>query len=74
MAVGSLMVNDMRVANPEVYDAMIKRRNLAWAQVLDGQMHGKGVMMVNVGALHLIGPDGIPQLMRARGYKVERIQ
>ncbi|MDB5429282.1 MAG: hypothetical protein JWP35_398 [Caulobacter sp.] len=74
VAVGSLMVNDMRVDSPELYDAMIRRRNLAWAEVLDGQMQGKGVTMVNIGALHLIGPDGIPQLMRARGYKVERIQ
>ena len=74
VASGSLLVNDMRVDRPELYEAIIKRRNLAWAIVLDQQMHRKGVFLVNVGALHLIGPDGIPQLMRARGYKVERIQ
>lgn len=74
VAVGALMIDSMRRERPDLYRAMIKSRNEAWADELDRAMQGRGVGMVNVGALHLIGSDGLPMLLRARGYRVERIQ
>jgi uncharacterized protein YbaP (TraB family) len=61
--------------NPALYDALLKRRNLAWTDALTKELAGpSGVELVNVGALHLVGADGLPALLKARGFKVERIQ
>jgi len=34
---------------------------------------GQGTTLVVVGALHLLGSDGVVEKLRARGYRVERI-
>lgn len=71
---GKGVVGAMQSDMPQFYDALLKRRNHAWAEALSAQMAGEGVQLVNVGALHLLGDDGLPALMKARGYQVERIQ
>ena len=64
-----------RIENPALYDALLKRRNLAWADTLTREMADHpGVELVNVGALHMVGDDGLPALLKARGYLVERVQ
>ena len=72
---GPGLVGDLRRENPGLYDALLKRRNLAWADALTTEMgHGSGVELVNVGALHMVGEDGLPALLKARGFTVERVQ
>ena len=66
-------LGDMRRAYPQAYDILLKQRNLAWAMILDQEMRKAGSDFVAVGALHLVGPDGVPNLMRAKGYRVTRI-
>lgn len=69
-----LRADSLRQDNPALYEALLRRRNLAWAERLTEAMAGSGVAMVNVGALHMLGDDGLPALMRARGYEVRRVQ
>jgi uncharacterized protein YbaP (TraB family) len=72
---GPRLVRDLSHDNPALYDALLKRRNLAWADKLTGELaSASGVELVNVGALHMVGPDGLPALLAARGFKVERVQ
>lgn len=71
---GPGLVGEMKTENPAFYDALLKRRNQAWAGQLAEAMAGSGVELVNVGALHLVGDDGLPALMAARGFTVTRIQ
>jgi uncharacterized protein YbaP (TraB family) len=72
---GPALVGGMKADNPGLYEALLKRRNLAWADLLAKEMfEGSGVELVNVGALHLVGDDGLPALLRARGFTVERVQ
>jgi uncharacterized protein YbaP (TraB family) len=57
----------------EVYERLIVARNRAWippieAMVADGRTH-----FVAVGSLHLVGPDGVVAMLRARGYRVEML-
>ena len=57
---------DGRHGEPELL-ASCYRRSLELAAA-------KGVQLVNVGALHMLGEDGLPALMRAKGYSVTRVQ
>lgn len=72
---GPGLVRELAHDNPSLYDALLKRRNLAWADKLTDELDaGFGVELVNVGALHMVGPDGLPTLLAARGFKVQRVQ
>lgn len=54
-------------ANPDLYDALVVRRNEAWLPQIEQLLAGSSDYLVVVGALHLIGPDGVPEMLRARG-------
>ncbi|WP_334161900.1 TraB/GumN family protein [Phenylobacterium sp.] len=71
---GPALVGELRDENPGLYEALLKRRNLQWAEQLAGEMSGAGVELVNVGALHMVGEHGLPALLAARGFAVERVQ
>ena len=72
---GSALVDPMKAERPELYQALLLRRNLAWADRLDAVMRqGRGTDLVVVGALHMAGNEGLPALMKARGYAVRRLQ
>lgn len=69
------LVRPMKASRPALYEALLLRRNLAWADRLDAVMRqGRGADLVVVGALHMAGGEGLPALMKARGYAVRRVQ
>ena len=57
---------------PALYDALIRRRNAAWTDVLVTLLDKQEDYLVLVGALHLVGADGVPASLRRRGFEVER--
>jgi uncharacterized protein len=69
-----LLIGPMRRDRPGLYEALLHRRNLAWADVLEQRLQSGATEMVNVGALHMAGADGLPALLRQRGYLVARVQ
>lgn len=64
----------MKAAGPELYDVLIVRRNTHWVDEIETMMAGSGETLIVVGAGHLVGEDGVPAMLTARGYTVERIQ
>lgn len=54
-------------ANPDVYDVLVVRRNEAWLPQIEKLLADSSDYLVIVGALHLVGPDGLPAMLRARG-------
>lgn len=69
------MARDMRHDYPKLYQRVNVQRNDAWLPVIESRLHGDGDedTLVVVGALHLLGSDGLVEKLRARGYRVERI-
>lgn len=59
---------------PEMGRRMLEERNRAWVPQIDrlaAAVHGD--TLVVVGALHLLGPNGLVELLKRNGYRVERI-
>ena len=61
----------LRRVSPALYDRLITQRNQRWAKVIAAALSHKGSSVVVVGAGHLVGPGGVPALLRAAGLKVE---
>jgi uncharacterized protein YbaP (TraB family) len=62
----------MRKEAPEVFDAMLKRRNDNWVKQIETLMKGSGTQFIAVGAAHLLGKDSLPDQLAKLGYKVQR--
>jgi uncharacterized protein YbaP (TraB family) len=69
-AVGRLVTKDME-KEPEAKKILIDDRNHNWIKDFDTMLAGSGTYFVTVGTGHLVGPHGVPALLRAKGYKVE---
>lgn len=52
---------------------LLGRRNPEMAARIERIMDGGRTAFVGVGLLHLLGDDGLPQLLAQRGYQVERV-
>ncbi|WP_372012895.1 TraB/GumN family protein [Pseudoxanthomonas sp. 10H] len=68
------MAADMKRDYPALYRRINVERNDAWLPKLERELARKDDdVLVVVGALHLLGGDGVVEKLRARGYRVERI-
>ncbi len=56
--------------SPDVYRRLITDRNRRWTALLAQRLRGEGEVVVVVGMGHLIGPAGVPALLRAQGFAV----
>jgi uncharacterized protein len=55
---------------PELHDALVTRRNRAWLPAVEALLAAGETGLVVVGALHLVGPEGLPALLEQAGYRV----
>ena len=55
---------------PDLYRRLTVERNRAWVGHLVGLLDDRDDYLVVVGALHLVGPDSVVDLLRQRGYTV----
>jgi len=67
------LLDEMKRETPVAYDAVFTARNKNWADQIEREMQGSGTDFIAVGAGHLVGRDGVPALLRARGYSVNRL-
>jgi uncharacterized protein YbaP (TraB family) len=56
-----------------IYDNLFFKRNENMANAIKAFLGGKGVYFVVIGAGHLVGDKGIPQLLRNAGFELGRL-
>jgi uncharacterized protein YbaP (TraB family) len=59
--------------DPEMYQRLLVNRNRNWMPRLDSFLSRAGHTFVVVGAAHLVGPDGLVTMLKAKGYKVDQL-
>ncbi|MEY4237690.1 MAG: hypothetical protein RL339_291, partial [Pseudomonadota bacterium] len=62
------------LADPELREALLVRRNMAWIGQLKPMLQRGEKPLVAVGALHLVGRDGLLADLERQGFKVTRLQ
>lgn len=74
-AIERVMNSELKSSYPQLYQRINVARNDAWVpklrRLLDAPGHDD--TLVVVGAMHLVGPDGVVAKLRASGYRVERL-
>lgn len=65
----SEMLKDMQ-EHPELHREIVVERNRNWIAAIERFAQERDDYLIVVGALHLIGEDGVPALLEARGYDV----
>lgn len=75
VALERLMQTEMVDKSPDTYRLVVVQRNRIWLPQVERRLidEHKDNTLVVVGALHLLGPDGLVEQLRAKGYKVERV-
>ena len=70
------MAMDMRKKYPELYQSINPDRNKAWLPKLEALLatNKSDDILVVVGALHLVGDDGVVKMLTEKGYKIERMK
>lgn len=71
-ALGDLRSLPAAVRKP-LQERLFDQRNRAMADKVAGMLGGGDVVLVGVGAAHLMGAAGLVELLRARGYSVRRL-
>jgi uncharacterized protein len=58
---------------PVIYDRLILRRNKKWLDRIEQFMRQRENVLVIVGAGHLIGADGLVEMLKRKGYTVDQL-
>lgn len=62
---------DSQTMSPESKKIMLTDRNQAWIPQIEAMLKENRTFFVCVGAAHLVGPSGVPNLLRTLGYRVD---
>lgn len=68
-----LLVEPMQEEFPSIYRLMLLDRNNNWMKKIIPMFSTKEIEFVLVGALHMVGKDGLLEQLRERGYTIQQL-
>jgi hypothetical protein len=57
---------------PEIHQKVIVERNRRWVPEIEKLLEQRGGALIVVGAAHLVGGDGVIEMLKTKGYSVEQ--
>jgi len=70
-AVEKIVLSDVQ-KETDLYQRLLVNRNKNWMPKIEELFARKGHELVVVGAAHLVGPDGLLTMLKAKGYTIEQ--
>jgi uncharacterized protein len=70
-AIERIALADLK-SDPLMYQRLLVERNKNWMPKIEALFARRGRAIVVVGAAHLVGPDGLVAMLKAKGYTVEQ--
>ena len=67
-----LVMEDVK-SDPAIYDRLLVSRNRTWLPKIEALFSRPRHAFVVVGAAHLVGPDGLVSMLKAKGYQVVQL-
>jgi len=61
---------DSIAENGELNDALVTSRNLRWVSQIEELLDNRDDYLIIVGALHLVGEEGVPNLLARKGVRI----
>jgi uncharacterized protein len=68
-----LMVSELKTNFPKVYKELLTDRNENWLPMIDVYQETPQIEFILVGVGHLVGPAGIVEALRQKGYTIEKL-
>lgn len=68
-----LFIADMKEETPELYASLLLRRNHNWMPQIQAMLRTGETEFILVGAAHLIGEDGVLNLLEKQGYTIRQL-
>ena len=65
--------NEFKLEYPDVYYTILSGRNANWIPILESYFETPETEFVIFGAAHLYGPDGVLELLKSKGYKIQQL-
>lgn len=72
-ALADVALTPWKSAFPEIYQTLLVERNQQWLPRLESMLTTAETEYVLVGALHLVGSDGVLEMLKAKGYQIEKL-
>jgi uncharacterized protein YbaP (TraB family) len=70
--VEKIVLQDMK-SDRRMYERLVVERNRTWLPQIEALFARSAPAFIVVGAAHLVGPDGIINALKARGYTVQQL-
>ncbi len=67
------LIDSMKEDAPRLYEALLRQRNHQWLGTITAYLETPKTEFVLVGAAHLLGDDGLIELLHAKGYRLEQL-
>ena len=55
----------------DMMEDLLYRRNASWIAAIE-RMHGSGGAFIAVGAMHLLGPRSVLEMLQQKGFRISR--
>lgn len=59
--------------HPDLYEALVAQRNRIWTLKIESFLNDDKNHLVVVGAAHLVGREGLVEILQSKGYSIEQL-